>query len=260
MDCQYLERAGKNKLAYCYTPPTKESEELPTVVFLGGFKSDMNGTKANYLEQFCKKRGQGYLRLDYSGHGLSEGSFRDGTIGQWKEDALAVFDHIDPDTCVLVGSSMGGWISLLLAKERRQQVKAFIGIAAAPDFTLDLWFNRFDENQRKIIEEQGFIELPNNYSDEPYIFTKALFDDGEQHFLMNEEQDLAIPMTLLQGMLDPDVAWETAIRIQNAFSKAEVDIVFIDDGDHSLSRPEDLELLGHEVEMMSNLKPNLNSL
>lgn len=260
MDCQYLERPGKNKLAYCYTPAKGEGKKLPTVIFLGGFKSDMNGTKANFLEEQCKSRGQAYLRLDYSGHGLSGGDFKDGTIGQWKSDALAVFDHINPDEAVLIGSSMGGWIALLLAKERPHQIVALIGIAAAPDFTNDLWYNRLDSKQREIIEQQGFVELPSQYSDEPYIFTKALFDDGQEHFLLDQEQDLSIPMTLLQGMLDPDVAWETAIRIQNAFSKSEIDIVFIDDGDHSLSRPEDLELLDHEVVLMSNLKTAMNTL
>ena len=250
MSVQYLERDGKNKLAYHYTPP--KNKDLPTVFFLGGFKSDMNGSKATFLEKQCKSRGQGYVRFDYSGHGGSDGDFVDGTIGGWADDATAMFDHIAAERAILIGSSMGGWISLLLANKRSESVEALIGIAAAPDFTKDMWFNRLTDAQRQEIETKGRADLPNDYSDEPYILTKELFDDGENHFLLDKPQNLDIPMTLLQGMADPDVPWETTVRIQNAFEKADVDIVFIEDGDHSLSRPEDLEVLDHELMSLCN--------
>ena len=260
MACQYLEREGKTKLAYHYTPPTEKGAHLPTLFFLGGFKSDMTGTKATYLEAKCQERGQGYIRFDYSGHGSSEGKFADGTIGQWADDALDMFDHISPKSCLLIGSSMGGWVSLLLAGKRASNIHALIGIAAAPDFTKDLWFNRLNEEQRAILEEQGYVETPNDYSDEPYIFTKALFDDGERHVLLDKQQDLDIPITLIQGMQDPDVPWETAVRIQNSYLKADVDIIFIDDGDHSLSRPQDLDVLNREILALCQRNEEVNVL
>lgn len=260
MNCLYLERSGKPNLAYHYTSPNEQGANLPTVVFLGGFKSDMNGTKANFLENACKEKGQAYLRFDYTGHGQSGGKFEDGTIGIWKQDALDIFDHLQIENALLIGSSMGGWLSLLLALERTENIHALIGIAAAPDFTNDLWFNRLNEEQRDIVLEKGYVETPNNYSDEPYIFTKALFDDGKSHFLLENENDLDIPMTLMQGMQDPDVPWETSVRIQKAFPKADIDIIFIDDGDHSLSRPEDLEMLNRELVSLSNRNNALNTL
>lgn len=247
MNCQYLERAGKPKLAYHYTLASNQDGDLPTIIFMGGFKSDMNGTKANFLENQCKERGHAFLRFDYSGHGLSEGRFEECTISVWKQDALDMFDHIKPEKAILIGSSMGGWISLLLGLERMQRVSAIIGIAAAPDFTNDLWFNRLNHEQRERVEQTGSIEVPNDYSPEPYIFTKALFDDGRTHFLLEKQQKLNIPVTLIQGMQDPDVPWETTARIQNAFPDADIDVVLIEDGDHSLSRPEDLEILDKEL-------------
>ncbi|MAE50694.1 MAG: alpha/beta hydrolase [Micavibrio sp.] len=259
MECQFLKRSGKNDIAYHYSAPVGEGKDLPHVFFLGGFKSDMNGTKATYLEAQCKARGQGFLRFDYTGHGQSGGDFVDGTIGSWKGDALDIFDHIAADKVILVGSSMGGWISLLVAREREKFLHGIIGIAAAPDFTIDMWFNRLNESQRQEIEEKGRAELPNDY-DEPYILTKALFEDGKQHLLLDAEQDIDVPMVLIQGMADPDVPWEVTARIEKAFPKSEVDIVLIEDGDHRLSRPEDLALLDKEVTNLSHRNNQYSSL
>ncbi|MFP4314339.1 MAG: alpha/beta hydrolase family protein [Alphaproteobacteria bacterium] len=260
MSCQYLERPGKPSLAYHYTPPNDTGSDLPVIMFLGGFKSDMQGSKATFLEEQCKARGQGYVRFDYSGHGQSGGEFAHGTIGAWKQDAMDMFEHIDPHSCLIIGSSMGGWLALHLAIEYRARIKAMIGIAAAPDFTQDLWYNRLNDQQRQIVEKEGYVEMPNQYSEEPYIFTKALFEDGRAHFLMDKDQSLDIPITLLQGMADPDVPWETTTRIQNAFPRADVDIVLIEDGDHSLSRPEDLDVLNREIMALIGRNETDNSL
>jgi len=161
-----LKRPNKPDIAYIYTPPAGKGAALPQVIFLGGFKSDMAGTKAVYLEEQCKARGQGYLRLDYSGHGYSGGKFEDGTIGSWKNDALAVIDHLQLRDVILVGSSMGGWISLIMTVQRPDLVKAVIGIAAAPDFTDDMWFNRLDDKLRAEITLNGKVAIPNDYSDD----------------------------------------------------------------------------------------------
>jgi len=188
MAIQYIERKDGVKLAYCHTEATVP--ELPTVMFLGGYRSDMAGTKALYLEEQCRARGQGYVRFDYSGHGESGGKFEDGMIGVWKDDALAVLDQvIDGGQVVLVGSSMGGWIALLLALERPQQLAGLCGIAAAPDFTRTMYEEEFDEAQRQMLDEQGFIHMPNDYSDEPYLITKNAMKDSDVKVLLIESGD-----------------------------------------------------------------------
>ncbi|MFN3700621.1 MAG: alpha/beta fold hydrolase [Alphaproteobacteria bacterium] len=260
MNIEFLKRSNKPNLAYCYTPPLSgtKGENAPIVMFLGGFNSDMAGTKAGYLEEQCKARGQGFIRFDYSGHGESDGSFKDGTIGIWKEDAASILDHINPQRVILVGSSMGGWISLLLALERPQKLTGLIGIAAAPDFTKDMWASSLSDEQRAEIAKQGYIAVPNEYSDEPYILTKALFDDAKNNFILDRTHSLDIPMVFVQGVQDPDVPWETTSKIQAVFPKADIEIVLIDDGDHRLSRPEDLEIINRELIGLSN-PPNIQT-
>lgn len=254
MSVQYFSRAKKPKLAYIYSPATSMRENAPLVVFLGGFRSDMSGTKATYFEQQCKARGQGYLRLDYNGHGLSGGKFEEGTIGSWKDDALAVLDHVWPNKpVVLVGSSMGGWIALLVALTRPEHIHGIVGIAAAPDFTRDLYEKHLTPAQRKQMDDTGYAEVPNEYSEEPYIFTRALIEDGKQNALLNKNYNLNFPIQLVQGKLDPDVPWETALNIQKAFGKSNTDIDFIEDGDHRLSRPQDLALIDHYIQKLSDL-------
>ena len=161
MSVQYLQREGKPDLAYIYTPPASAGATLPLVMFLGGYRSDMQGTKAEYLEQQCKARGQAYVRFDYSGHGQSQGEFDDGTIGSWLGDATDILDHVASGPVVLVGSSMGGWIALLLAQKRAAMMHALIGIAAAPDFTEDIYC-RLNGAQRQELEENGVAYVPND--------------------------------------------------------------------------------------------------
>lgn len=247
---QYLERIGKPPLAYLYTAPT--NTDMPTIVFCGGFKSDMRGTKAWYLEQQCIKSGYGFLRFDYSGHGESGGDFAHGTIGQWALDAKDVMTNLALEKMILIGSSMGGWISLIIGQDMPDKIKAMIGIAAAPDFTDDLFYKRLDEQQRQTIMAEGKIEIPNDYSDEPYIFTKALIEEGRENFVLggNKETDIkfAFPIHLLQGKLDTDVPWQRAEEIKQAVSQPEVKITYIEEGDHRLSSDSDLVLLWQTVE------------
>lgn len=245
-----LEREGQPNLTYIYTPATGAGTKLPLVMFCGGYRSDMNGTKATYLEAQCAARGQGYVRFDYSGHGQSEGEFADGTIGSWAQDAIDILDHVAKGPVLVVGSSMGGWIALLLAKRRSGTVQGVVGIAAAPDFSEDI-FNRLSPKDQDTLLTEGVVAVPNDYSDTPYHYTKAFYEEAKAHLLLDSPQNVDFPMRLLQGMQDKDVPWEVAVKIQKNYSGADVDILFIDDGDHSLSRPEDLELINREVMSLS---------
>ncbi|HBR68397.1 MAG TPA: alpha/beta hydrolase [Rhodospirillaceae bacterium] len=246
----YLMRKNRPGLAYIHSPATPDGANAPLVMFLGGFMSDMHGTKATFLETQCRARGQEFLRFDYSGHGLSDGKFVDGTIGLWKDDALAVFDHVIKNPAVLVGSSMGGWIALHLALSRPERVKAIVGIAAAPDFTQGMYEEYLTDAQKREITERGFTEMPSDYG-APYIITRALIEDGERQLLLDRDHDLALPIRLLQGKEDVQVPWQTALIIKERFKAADVEITLIEDGDHSLSRPEDLALIDQQVQALS---------
>ena len=242
---QFLRRGGKPDLAYIYTPASGDGENLPLLMFCGGYRSDMTGTKAQFLESKCRERGQAYLRFDYSGHGQSGGAFEDGTISIWRDDALAVLDHVNPDRkpVMLIGSSMGGWLMLLVGLALGERLSGMVGIAAAPDFSKNFDVPHITPAQQASLEEKGYYELPNDYSDEPYIVTKALLEDGAKNFLLGKKHSLPFPIHLLQGRQDASVPEQTALDIQAAFGSENVGITFIDDGDHSLSRPQDLEIL-----------------
>jgi pimeloyl-ACP methyl ester carboxylesterase len=216
---------------------------FPTVVFLGGFKSDMTGGKATALDEFCNARGFGFLRFDYSGHGASSGDFLDGTISRWSADALAVIDKLTTGPLVLVGSSMGGWIMLLAALQRRDRIKGLIGIAAAPDFTEELIWRGLSGGDQHRLMTQGRLEQPSEYSDEPYVITRGLVEDGRKHLLLGGAIDLDMPVRLLHGMADPDVPYRHSLRLAEKLAAHDLRITLIKDGDHRLSRPQDLALL-----------------
>lgn len=251
MKPQYLERSGRDRLAYFYTPADERGGHLPCVMFLGGFRSDMSGSKAFYLERSCIERGQAYLRFDYSGHGVSGGRFEDGCIGQWRDDARDMLDQVAQGGVILVGSSMGGWISLLLLLERAERVKGLVGIAAAADFTLSIE-KELSPEQRQEVDTQGFIEVPSAYGD-PYIITKKLIEDGRKQCLLNRVHRVRAPITLIHGKLDKDVPWQTAEAIKAHFEGPQARILYVEDGEHRLSRPEDLELIAEEVRKMNDL-------
>lgn len=243
----FLKRDQKPDLAYIHTAG---SSNLPPVLFLGGFRSDMQGTKAVFLENLCKKRGQEFIRFDYSGHGQSEGKFEKGCISDWAQDALDVLQRCTSCPVLLVGSSMGGWISLLIAKNHSKHVQALIGLAAAPDFTI--WMEeKMSEAQKTALEKDGFFELPHDYDDSPYIITKRLIEDGRQNLLLNGAMDLPMPIHLIQGKKDVDVPWQTAERIKEVIRTGSFEITYIDEADHRLSSPDQLEILGNIVKEMS---------
>lgn len=215
----------------------------PGVIFLGGFMSDMTGTKATALEAHCRAHGRGFIRFDYRGHGQSSGAFRDGTIGGWRDDALAVIDQLTDGPQVLVGSSMGGWIALLAALARPDRVVGLVGVAAAPDFTRDLMLRGMTDAERETLETQGYIEQPTEYGDAPYVITRRLIEEGNAHILLDGPVALACPVRLLQGMRDDDVPWRTALAIAEQLETADVVVSLVKDGDHRLSTPEDLTRL-----------------
>lgn len=229
------------EIAYVATPGRDDA--LPGVVFLGGYRSDMEGTKALFLEQECAARGQAFVRFDYGGHGQSGGAFIDGTIGTWKDDALAVIDLLTQGPQILIGSSMGGWIALLCAMERPARIKGIIGLAAAPDFTREVSAQMSDDHRAQMAAK-GYFEEPNDYAPEPYIFTQKLIDDGEARCLLDGPIALSIPVRLIQGMQDADVEWQKAQRIEKALTTPDAAVFLVETGDHRLSRPEDLALLG----------------
>jgi pimeloyl-ACP methyl ester carboxylesterase len=215
----------------------------PGVVFLGGFNSDMTGTKAEELSAFCAEEGRAFLRFDYSGHGTSGGRFVDGTIGRWADDAACVLDRLTEGPQVLVGSSMGGWVALLLALRRPERVAALLGIAAAPDFTARI-VETLPPEAREAIAQEGVWYRPSEYGD-PYPITRALLDEGETHMLLRGGGTVAIsaPVRLLHGQRDPDVPWQVSMRLAEAVAGEDVQVVLVKNGDHRLSRPQDLALL-----------------
>ena len=214
------------------------------VVFLGGFNSDMTGTKAEFLAAWSEARGTPFLRFDYSGHGESQGRFEDGTIGRWAADAACVVDALAPGPRVLVGSSMGGWIALLLALKRMPH--ALVGIAPAPDFTEELMWAQFTPEIRAAIEREGVWHRPSDYG-APYPITRALIEEGRDHLLLCGPIAIEAPVRILQGMDDPDVPWRHALRIAEAITGGDVRVTLVKDGDHRLSRPADLALLGETL-------------
>ncbi len=218
----------------------------PTVVFLPGFRSDMTGDKATALAAFCGRRGHAMLRFDYSGHGASGGRFEVGTIGIWAADAITAIDRLTEGKLILVGSSMGGWIALLCALARRDRIAALVGIAAAPDFTDALMAQALSFKQRTQLARDGVVHLPSQYGD-PTPITRALIEDGRNHLLLSAPIALDCPVRLLHGQADPDVPWEMALRIADRVASADVHVTVVKDGDHRLSRPQDLALLCRTV-------------
>jgi pimeloyl-ACP methyl ester carboxylesterase len=221
----------------------------PGVVFLPGFRSDMQGSKAIFLRDYCAARGQAFLRLDYSGHGASDGRFEDGTIGQWAADALAVFDALTDGPQILVGSSMGGWIALLIARERAARLAGLVGIAPAPDFTEALLWPALPAEMRQALTREGIIHLPSQYG-EPTPVTRALIEDGKRQSVLSAPIDLPCPVRILQGMADPDVPWRHSLRILETLAQGDARVTLIKDGDHRLSRPEDLRLLAETLDSL----------
>jgi pimeloyl-ACP methyl ester carboxylesterase len=222
----------------------------PILLWLGGFKSDMRGTKAQALDAWASEHGRAMVRFDYSGHGESGGDFADGTVGRWLEESVAVFDAFcRAPQVVVVGSSMGAWLALLLARQlaKRPEPKArLIGlvlIAPAIDFTEELMWKRFPPDVQRRIEQTGSWKRPSAYSDEPYLITRGLIEDGRRHLLLDGMIETGCPVRILQGVQDPDVPWQHALELTARFAQDDVVLTLVKDGDHRLSRPEDIDRL-----------------
>jgi len=246
----FQHRKGGATIAYRFTAG-KSSDKSVGVVFLGGFRSDMEGTKAQALEQWCEHQGRPFLRFDYSGHGASSGSFEDGCIGDWAADAIFALDELTKGPQVLVGSSMGGWIMLLAALARPERVAGLLGLAAAPDFTEDLMWKELNDDQRATIMQNGHVVLACDYDPtEPYVITKKLIEDGQQNLLLNDVMNIKVPVRLIQGLKDNDVPWATALKIQSALVSDDVEVQLIKNGDHRLSETQDLLRLHNTLDTL----------
>ncbi len=220
----------------------------PGVVWLGGFRSDMTGTKAQAMVNWAQENGHASLRFDYSGHGASSGDFADGTISRWLEDTTAVIEHHTRGPQILVGSSMGGWITLRLVQEISNsgldvELAGILLIAPAPDFTKELMEPVFSDQQINELNERGFISELSEYSDEPNIITKELIEDGRNNLVLSGLIETGCPVHILQGMQDPDVPFQHAMRLLDHLPSQNVTMTLIKDGDHRLSREQDIQLM-----------------
>jgi pimeloyl-ACP methyl ester carboxylesterase len=242
---QALDRGDGHEIAY-----VKRDGEGPGVVFLGGFRSDMTGRKATALDAWAQKSGRAFVRFDYFGHGQSSGAWEDATITRWREDSLAVLDHLTEGPQVLVGSSMGGWMALLAAMARPERIKALVLIAPAADFTEALMWEQFPLHVREAIETEGVWHAPSAYGD-PYPITKTLIEDGRQWSILDAPIPVTCPVHILQGYADPDVPWTHAMRTVDALETKGVTVTLTKAGDHRLSGAEDLARLLAAVEQAS---------
>ena len=225
----------------------------PGLFWLGGFNSDMRGTKALALDAWAAEHGRACIRFDYSGHGESGGAFIDGTIGRWLEEAVAVFDKFCRGPQVVIGSSMGGWLALLLNRARRlkgdSRIHGLVLIAPATDMT-ELMLEQMPKKTRKLLDKQGYVDVPSEYSAEPYRINKALVEDGKQHLLFGRAIETGCPVTILQGARDKDVPKEHAARLVQHLIGDPAIFTVVPDGDHRLSRPDDLALLERAIQQM----------
>ncbi|WP_372717962.1 alpha/beta hydrolase [Immundisolibacter sp.] len=229
---------GLNRLAY-----EQIAGVAPGVMFCGGFMSDMTGTKATALAGHCMEQNRAFVRFDYSGHGASGGRFEDGCISQWRDDALTVLDTLTEGPQVLVGSSMGGWIALLLALARPERIRGLVLLAPAPDFTQALSEHELTAPEQASLTRDGRIERPSQYSQQPYVITHHLVQDGKQHLLLQAPIAVTCPVRVLQGMRDTDVPWERALILVDRLTSDDVTLTLLKNGDHRLSNADDLDRL-----------------
>lgn len=248
-----LHLSPERALAYHRFAADGDKPDRPGVIFLGGFKSDMTGTKAMALEAHARARGQAFVRFDYRGHGASSADFEEGCIGDWADDAIAVFQRLTTGPQIVVGSSMGGWIALLLARAMPERVAGLIGIAAAPDFTEDSMWPAFTDDQRSVLMSEGRLALPSEYSDEPYVITRRLIEDGRAHLVLRTPLDLPFPVRLLHGTADADVPVDRAMTLLGHMTCPDARAVLVKDADHRFSEPAELALLMATVDALSGV-------
>ena len=249
-----LPRPGGATIAY-----HRLAGATPGVVFLGGFRSDMTGTKGLFLQDFCRRRGRAFVRFDYFGHGASSGDATLGTIGRWTEDASAVLDSLTKGRQILVGSSMGGWIAIRAALTHPERIHALVGIAAAPDFTEALLWPRLTEAQKRALKDTGAVTLPSEHDPAGYTLRRELFEDGKRHLVMPGPIALDCPVRLLHGMRDEAVPWQTSISLAERLHSCEVLVILVKDGDHRLSSEADLVRLGRALDELCGLENEVHS-
>jgi pimeloyl-ACP methyl ester carboxylesterase len=213
--------------------------------------SDMTGTKAHALEAACKASGRTYTRFDYRGHGQSGASFESGTIGLWADDALAVLDQVTTGPQIIVGSSMGGWIMLLLARARPERIAGLVGVAPAPDFVVRMW-DDFSDEIKATLQRDGIYRAPSEYDDEPYTITMNLIEEGRQQLVLQENLAVSYPVRILHGMADPDVPWRQSLEIVDRLQGDDIVVTFTKSGDHRLSEPDDIARLIYTVETLAH--------
>jgi pimeloyl-ACP methyl ester carboxylesterase len=243
MDAEFLDLPDGRRIAY-----RQSAGAGPGVVFLGGFRSDMTGTKAAFLEGWARARGRAFLRFDYTGHGVSSGDFRALGVGDWAQDARDAILRLTEGPQVLVGSSMGGWIALILAGWMPGGIAGLVGVAAAPDFTEDAMWDAFDEDQRRRLMDEGVVELPSEYDEAPYPITRRLIEDGRRRLVLRAPLDLPFPVRLLHGTADRDVALSVPLRLLAHATGPDIRLTLVKDADHRFSAPENLELLAETIE------------
>lgn len=248
MQTQYLSTTRNYKLAY-----HKTQGVFPGVMFLGGFKSDMNGSKALALEAFCKEQGRAFIRFDYFGHGQSDGDFREGSIGRWAEDARDVFDQLAEEKYILVGSSMGGWLMFLLAQQRQANVAAMLGIASAPDFTTQLILPSFNVKQRLQMVLTGHTSIPNCYGGDPYPISHKFLDEAKKHHILQGSISIPCPVALVHGTHDEDVPVALSLALLKRLTTEKATLTVVKNADHRMSSPECLHII------ITKLKELLNS-
>jgi len=240
---EFLSRSDGATIAY-----RRRAGRAPGIVFLGGFMSDMTGTKAEALDRHCALTARAYLRFDYFAHGASSGDFAEATIGRWREDAVAVLDRLTEGPQVLVGSSIGGWIMVLAALARPERIHALVGIAAAPDATEDLMWAELSETQKQAMLREGYLRLPSQYSAEGYLYTRKLIEDGRRHLVLRAPIPIRCPVRLLHGLADPDVPWRTSLALAEKLASSDARVILVKDGDHRLSTERDLALLMRTID------------
>lgn len=240
-------RQDGETLAYTKLEP---SANKPTLVWLSGFNSDMSGSKALAVKDWAAESGFGYLAFDYFGHGQSSGAFRDGTVSRWREDSLVALDELTNGPLILIGSSMGGWMALLAALARKDRVRGMVLIAPAPDFTQKLLWPELSGAAQETIAHDGFWMRPSDYG-EPYPITRKLIEDGKKWSILDAPIELTCPVTILQGKLDPDVPWTHALKVQEKLVSTVCDFHLVKDGEHRLSRPEDITRLLTEIRLLT---------
>ncbi len=244
---EFLQTQNGEKIAYHQTQGSGVG-----VVFLGGFMSDMEGTKALFFEKLCRKHDRPFVRFDYSGHGASSGDFTDGTIGQWLDNVLNVLDNLTQGPQILIGSSMGGWLMCLAAQQRMQDIHALIGIAAAPDFIED--FSRLTSEQAQMLEEKGVCHIPCEYGDKPYTITQNLIEEACQHVVLKSSLSIQCPVRLFHGLNDTDVLWQKSLALAECINSTDVVVQLVKGGDHRLATEANLQLIADQLVKLLNVE------